>query len=178
MMKKLTLFNIALGLIILMILIIVSLLLFMKPYHRSVNKIEIKTDSVAPEPKPIFRKDGEVTFMDARNEHALARVDVEIVNDDAGREQGLMYRDSMPEKDGMLFLFSTEEPLNFWMKNTRFSLDIIYINSDHRVVNIAPNAKPYSLDEIPSVKPALYVIEVNAGFAERHGIRQGDKVVF
>ena len=84
----------------------------------------------------------------------------------------------MPEYAGMLFLFQTEEPLNFWMKNTRFSLDIIYISSERKIVSIARNTKPYSLDQIPSFKPALYVVEVNAGFAKRHGIKEGDLVAF
>ena len=176
--KKLTLFNIALGLILLMILIITAMLIFVNPSHHLNKRTENKADTINVEPKPVFRKDGELTFKDARNEHALVKIDIEIADKQVERLQGLMYRDSMPEMEGMLFLFNIEEPLNFWMKNTRISLDIIYINSEHKVVSIARNTKPYSLDQIPSDKPALYVVEVNAGFSERHGIKEGDLVVF
>lgn len=161
-----------------MILLMASLLLFVKPSHKSVRRTAIISDTLSEEPKPVFRKDGELTFMDSKNEHSLAKIDVEIADEQAERLQGLMYRDSMPEKAGMLFLFEIEEPLNFWMKNTRISLDILYINSERRVVSIARNTKPYSLEQIPSYKPTLYVVEVNAGFADRHGIREGDLVVF
>jgi uncharacterized protein len=176
--KKLSLFNIALGLIILMIVTMVSLLLFVKPSHKPVKRINIDTDTAISEPKPVFRKDGELTFKDNKHESSLAKIDIEIADEEAERMQGLMYRDSMPEMSGMLFTFTVEEPLNFWMKNTRISLDIIYISAEHKIVSIARNTKPYSLDQIPSNKPALYVVEVNAGFTKRHRIKEGDLVIF
>ncbi|NVO20477.1 MAG: DUF192 domain-containing protein [Bacteroidetes bacterium] len=175
--KKITLFNIALTLIIITILGLAALLLFVKPSKKGVHRIEMQEDNIA-EPKPVFQKDGELVFLDAKTERKLAKINIEIAGEEAKRIQGLMYRDSMPEKDGMLFLFANEEPLNFWMKNTRFSLDIIYVNSNRVIVSIAKNTKPYSLDQIPSNKPALYVVEVNAGYAERHGIKEGDRVQF
>jgi hypothetical protein len=89
-----------------------------------------------------------------------------------------MYRDTMPENAGMLFFMETEEIQSFWMKNTILSLDIIFVNSDKHIVSIHQNCKPYSLDQIISEKPALYVVEVNAGYTNRNGIKTGDQIVF
>jgi uncharacterized protein len=175
--KKITLFNIALALIIITILGLTALILFVKPSNKRVHRVEMQEDSVS-EPKPVFKKDGELVFLHSKTGRKLSQIDVEIAGDEARRIQGLMYRDSMPEEDGMLFLFTDEGPLNFWMKNTRFSLDIIYVNSNREIVSIAKNTRPYSEDQIPSVKPALYVVEVNAGYADRHGIKEGDRVQF
>ena len=64
------------------------------------------------------------------------------------------------------------------MKDTYFSLDIIYINSDKEIVTIQSFTQPLSTQAIPSNKPAQYVLEVNAGFAENYGIKAGDKINF
>lgn len=107
-------------------------------------------------------------------------VQVEIADTDAKREAGLMYRESLPENKGMLFIFDYEAPHGFWMKNTYFPLDIIWIDKDKRIVDIKANAslcKEICENFFPRDK-ALYVLEVNAGFAERHKIKIGDKVSF
>ena len=66
----------------------------------------------------------------------------------------------------------------FWMKNTILSLDIIFVDSERRIVSIHKNCKPYSLDQIQSEAPALYVVEVIAGYTEKHKIKAGDRVMF
>jgi uncharacterized membrane protein (UPF0127 family) len=106
------------------------------------------------------------------------RVSVEIANTEEKRQFGLMYRTDLPEMQGMLFLFPREEPLSFWMKNTPRSLDIIYINSTHTIVSIVRNTTPFSEEHLPSGKPAQFVLEVNGGFCERHGVLEGDQVEF
>ena len=73
---------------------------------------------------------GEVIFKDIKNEEK-SRVLVEIADDDYSRVKGLMYRENIPENQGMLFIFEEEKLQYFWMKNTPTSLDIIYINSKH-----------------------------------------------
>ena len=176
--KKLNPFTLSLGLIIALILLIAGMLFFFNPKPKHPGRKPAGNENAESTPKPVFRKDGEVKFMDAANEKVKLAIAVEIADDDAEREQGLMYRDSMPEMDGMLFLFTDEEPLSFWMKNTIIPLDIIYVNAGHKIVSIARDAKPYSLETIPSVKPAMYVVEVNAGFTRRHGIKEGDMVAF
>ena len=103
-------------------------------------------------------------------------VSVEIANTEEKRQLGLMYRTDLPEMQGMLFLFPRERLLSFWMKNTPRSLDIIYINSALTIVSIARNTTPFSEENLPSKKPAQFVLEVNGGFCQRHGINEGDHV--
>jgi len=107
---------------------------------------------------------------------APTRVAVEIANTEEKRQFGLMYRTNLPEMQGMLFLFPHEGALSFWMKNTPRSLDIIYINSAHMIVSIASNTTPFSEENLPSRKPAQFVLEVNAGFCKRYGIVEGDRI--
>lgn len=87
-----------------------------------------------------------------------------------------MYRKDLPEFHGMLFLFPREEVQSFWMKNTPLPLDIIFINSAYEIVNIARNTIPFSERLLPSGRPAQFVLEVNGGFCQRHGIEVGDRV--
>lgn len=103
-------------------------------------------------------------------------VQVEIADDDAERARGLMYRTELAPQDGMLFLFPDEQPRSFWMKNTPLPLDIVYVSSDGKIVSIAKRTKPFSLDSIPSGAPAESVLEVNAGFADEHGVAVGDRI--
>ena len=94
------------------------------------------------------------------------------------RSLGLSLRDSMPRDRGMLFVFDEEGVYAFWMKNMEFNLDIIWINSTGTVVQVEKNLKP-CLDICPSYesgKPALYVLEVNAGVSDELGIREGTTV--
>jgi uncharacterized protein len=104
------------------------------------------------------------------------QVAVEIVNTPQKRAFGLMYRKDLSESQGMLFVFPREEPLSFWMKNTPLPLDIVFINSAHTVVNIAANTTPFSEEPLPSAAPAQFVLEVNAGFCQKHGITAGARV--
>ena len=116
--------------------------------------------------------------MDGKTSKVITTVNIEVADNDAERAQGLMYRDTMAENNAMLFLMEVAEPQTFWMKNTIISLDIIYADADKRIVSISKNCKPQSLDQIPSVKPALYVVEVNAGYTAQHNIKVGDMISF
>ncbi|MEI6767214.1 MAG: DUF192 domain-containing protein [Bacteroidota bacterium] len=127
--------------------------------------------------EPTFRKDGELTFADNNNK-LLKKISIEIADSPGEREQGLMYRHTMPDSCGMLFLFDVAEPQSFWMKNTILPLDIIYVGEDYKIVTIAKNAVPYSEEAIPSVKPAKFVVEVNAGFTDEYNIKEGTTVNF
>ena len=97
-------------------------------------------------------------------------VSVEIVSTPELLRKGLMWRSELPDDHGMLFVFEGDAPRSFWMKNTPLPLDILFINSDGKIVSIARNTVPYSLASIPSAAPANYVLEVNAGFSSKHGI--------
>lgn len=102
---------------------------------------------------------------------------VEVVDTDATRERGLMYRRSLPADQGMLFDFVRERPeVAFWMKNTFIPLDIIYIRSNGRVLSIARNARPFDETPLPSGGPTLGVLEIGGGRAAELGIKPGDLV--
>lgn len=103
---------------------------------------------------------------------------VEVADTQEKRQLGLMYRNELPAFSGMLFIFPQETLLSFWMKNTPLPLDIIYINADFTIVHIAENTAPYSTANIPSQHPAKYVLEVNGGFCQQHGIVAKDRVEF
>lgn len=122
-----------------------------------------------------FKKEGELSFSDA-NGKTLSKIEIEIADDNLQRETGLMLRRNMDENKGMLFIFPTEEFQAFWMKNTIMPLDIMYVNSNKEIVKIYENAEPYSEKSLPSLKPAQFVVEVNAGYAKKYGIKEGDRI--
>lgn len=122
-----------------------------------------------------FKKEGELTFTDSTG-NSIIKIDIEIADNDYERQLGLMNRESMGEMQGMLFIFPTERYQSFWMLNTLFSLDIIFINFNKEIVTIHKNTTPLSEQSYPSTEPAQYVLEVNAGFCERNNINLGDRV--
>lgn len=124
-----------------------------------------------------FQKEGELTFNNAKN-NFISKIDIEIADNEESRATGLMFRDKMDQNHGMLFVFPNEEPQAFWMKNTILPLDIIFVNSKMEIVKIQKNAVPYSEKSLPSVKPAQFVVEVNAGYCDKLGIGEGDKIVW
>lgn len=126
---------------------------------------------------PSFRKDGKLSITLSENPNPIV-LDIEIAKNEDDRMRGLMYRQSLPENAGMLFIFNDEEPRSFWMKNTFIPLDIIYINSRKEIVSIQKYTQPKSTYAIPSEKPAMYVLEVNAGFTDKNGINPGDNIDF
>jgi uncharacterized membrane protein (UPF0127 family) len=106
---------------------------------------------------------------------------VEIADEPAEMEQGLMFRDEMAPDHGMVFLHDNEQLQYYWMKNTKIPLDIMYFDRERRLVSVA-HAPPCSADDrcpmFPSEGPALYVLELNAGSAEALGVKPGDKLTF
>jgi uncharacterized membrane protein (UPF0127 family) len=101
---------------------------------------------------------------------------VEIVDNDADRARGLMFRKELPEGRGMLFDFKREQDVSFWMENTYISLDIIFIRGDGTILRIAENTEPLSTKMIPSGGPVRGVLEVIAGTSRKFGIAPGDRV--
>ena len=104
------------------------------------------------------------------------RFNVEIADDEAERNHGLMNRPPLPDDRGMLFDFPEPEMASFWMRNTPSSLDIIFIGVDGRILNIADHTTPFSDAPIPAVGMTRGVLEIRAGRAEELGIRAGDRV--
>lgn len=177
--KKLSVYNITIAVILISILVIGSLLIFVNPAPKRLQKPgNIVNEQPGKPARPVFRKDGELRFLDGRTSKVINTIEIEVADDDAEREQGLMYRDTMPENAGMLFMMDIEETQSFWMKNTIISLDIIYADTNRRIVSIHKNCKPYSLDQIVSAEPAAYVVEVNAGYTSKYNIKVGDVISF
>jgi uncharacterized protein len=101
---------------------------------------------------------------------------IEIAKTPAQMMRGLMFRDNMPENQGMLFIYSPERPATMWMKNTIIPLDMLFIDGNGIVVNIARNTVPFSLDRISSGQAVKGVLELNAGQVDKHQISIGDTV--
>jgi len=104
-------------------------------------------------------------------------VTVEVAADDPTREQGLMYRDQLAADRGMIFLFPQSGDYPFWMKNTLIPLDMIWIDDGKKVVHVASNVPPCKADPCPSYPPhanAKAVLELAAGVAAKHGLKNGD----
>ncbi len=124
-----------------------------------------------------FSKQGELTFNSAEGEY-ISQIEIEIAEDDASRMEGLMFRIDMIETQGMLFIFPNEEIQSFWMENTFISLDILFVNADGKIVTIHKNTEPFSRKSLASDEPAKYVVEVLAGYVDRHKVKEGDKIIW
>ena len=104
------------------------------------------------------------------------RFSVEVMRTSEQLSQGLMFRRYLPDDRGMLFDFKTEQPVQFWMKNTYLPLDMIFISKAGKIVSIAENTEPLSEKLVPSGAPVAAVLEVNAGTAARIHAAPGDTV--
>ncbi|WP_445381535.1 DUF192 domain-containing protein [Robiginitalea sp. IMCC43444] len=133
---------------------------------------------VLPTDEIHFSREGSLSIFDGETDSLLQEIDIEIAETPYERETGLMYRKSMQEDQGMLFIFENEQPRSFYMKNTLISLDILFINQDLEVISIARNTEPLNDNGIPSGNPARYVLEVNAGLSDQWGIQEGDLISF
>jgi len=105
------------------------------------------------------------------------RFAVEVAADDAARARGLMFRDSMADDHGMLFVFDRSYVQTFWMKNTRIPLDILYFDANYKLVSVQERVPPCRSDpcaQYPSTGPAQYVLELNAGMTQKLGAKAGD----
>lgn len=114
-----------------------------------------------------------LTVITASGEHKFM---VEIADDDAERQRGLMERPPLADDRGMLFEFPDVAERGFWMHNTPSPLDIIYIDPHGRIVSIVKNAAPNNDTVLPSNGPAMGVLELRAGRSDEIGAKPGDKV--
>ena len=110
------------------------------------------------------------------------RFTVEIADDDAERARGLMFRDTLADGTGMLFIHESESPQAYWMKNTRIPLDILYFDDDRKLVSqqrgVPPCSAGNNCPSYPSDQPARYVLELNAGEAARLKLEEGAELTF
>ncbi|WP_179345552.1 DUF192 domain-containing protein [Winogradskyella ursingii] len=123
-----------------------------------------------------FKKEGVLSIKKADSDSIIKTLDIEIADNEYETQTGLMYRTSMEQNQGMLFIFPDEQLRSFYMKNTKIPLDIIYIDEDKTIVSFQKNAQPMDESSLPSNVPAKYVLEINAGLADVWGFEVGDKI--
>jgi uncharacterized membrane protein (UPF0127 family) len=101
------------------------------------------------------------------SKHACYRFDIWLALERPQQMRGLMHVREMPDTSGMLFVYDSADTHSMWMKNTYISLDIAFVRSDGSIANIETHTEPLSLQSISSIDAVTYVLELNAGVAER-----------
>lgn len=124
----------------------------------------------------VFKKEGSLAIFKA--DSTKVNLDIEIADTDFDIQTGLMYRNSMENNQGMLFVFDDVTERFFYMKNTRISLDLIFIDDKYHIVSFQKNAKPFNEASLPSNVPAKYVLEVNAGLTDTWKVTVGDSISY
>ena len=117
-----------------------------------------------------------VVPLTVRSGRKVHRFSVEVAATQREQAKGLMFRREMGADEGMIFPMKPARPAAFWMRNTVIPLDIIFIGTDRRILNIAADAVPYDETPLPSSGLAGAVLELNGGRAAELGIRPGDTV--
>lgn len=143
--------------------------------------IIVSCNNKTKEVKPVevtFKKEGELKLYKAVSDSLLVTLDIEIADSDYDIQTGLMYRSSMQDGRGMLFIFPTMQQRYFYMRNTKFPLDLIFLDDNNLIVSFQENAKPFDESSLPSEVPAQYVLEVNAGLAEKWLLEIGDRMEY
>lgn len=169
--RNLTRRNSWLQLFVLLGIVLMLTLFLVKPYFldKSQEQLSSRTEDE-------FRKEGQLTFFDKQNKNSITTIEIEIADNDYEIALGLMYRYSMSNRVGMLFIMEEEKQHFFWMKDTYISLDIIYLNEAFEIVKIHKYTQPLSEQSIPSIEKSKYVIEVIGGFCDELNIEEGDSV--
>jgi uncharacterized membrane protein (UPF0127 family) len=185
------------GFIAILLLLLLSLSLLVNSTPSSVSEPEQKQSlysfviptipAAGIEPYQITAKKSIVKILSSENRDdnstitpEVIPVYIEIADDPQEQIRGLMFRKSLESNSGMLFVYEDTANQSFWMKNTLIPLDMIFIDNNLRIVDIKQNVRP-CLHENPcpsytSIKPAKYVLEVNAGFVQQNNINVGDRL--
>jgi uncharacterized membrane protein (UPF0127 family) len=108
--------------------------------------------------------------LDLRDADSTLRFSVEVVDDATERARGLMFRESLPQFSGMLFVYETPQPVAFWMRNTLIPLDMLFFDAEGRLVSIKHDAQPLDETPVPGGEAIRYVLEINGGLAAELGI--------
>lgn len=145
---------------------------------------EFKEQSAEKETKHIvsdngkneFNLESKIYFISEETNDTLSILYTEVAETHEEHEEGLMNRTYMSDTVGMLFIYKDAEEKSFWMKDTFIPLDIMFINNDMKIIKLHEYTIPDSQDDIPSEGIAKYVIEVNAGYSQKNGIKEGDLI--
>jgi hypothetical protein len=127
--------------------------------HGAASEARMKRETLV-----LVTKSGEVT------------IDVEIAESDNEKALGLMFRTSLPEKQGMLFPYGQPHDITMWMRNTYIPLDMVFIKSDGTIHRIQEMTEPLSESVIAAGAPVTAVLELAGGAAKRLGLGPGDRV--
>jgi len=128
-------------------------------------KLGIREEPTVPNPR----------LQTAAFQAGSRKLTVELALTPDQQEKGLMFRKNLGEDEGMLFVFNSDQHLSFWMKNTEIPLSIAYIASDGTIRDIF-DLEPRSLAPVPSTRSVRYALEVNRGWFEKAGLREGDRI--
>ncbi len=127
----------------------------------------------APDEKPLVLKHGKITVPEAKG---APTIDVEVADTPETEQRGLMYRTKLGAEQGMIFVWPHESIRTFWMHNTCLPLDMLFVALDGTIVGLLEQV-PVLNDKVREVAcPAAYVLEVNAGWSRRHGVKPGMKL--
>lgn len=154
-------------------LILISVLLI------AMGASSCKDDKKSIKPTEVnFTKEGELTIHKTSTDSTRVVIDIEIADTEYETQTGLMYRNSMENNQGMLFVFDDVSERSFYMKNTKIPLDLIFIDGNKTIVSFQKNAKPFDESSLPSNSPAKYVLEVNAGLVDTWKLSVGDSISY
>jgi hypothetical protein len=128
--------------------------------------------TLAQQPRLTFEKSA-LTIETAGGTH---KFDIELAQTSEQMSFGLMFRRQLAPDAGMLFIYDPPRPAAMWMKNTYIPLDMLFIGTDGRIVNIAERTVPHSEATVASTGTVRATLELNGGSAARLGIKPGDRV--
>ncbi|WP_222984810.1 DUF192 domain-containing protein [Flagellimonas meishanensis] len=148
------------------------MLLVLASSCKTESKKEIKTEAIS------FTKEGDLRIYKSVTDSLITSFDIEIAESDYETQTGLMYRQSMEQNQAMLFIFPDVAMHSFYMKNTEFPLDIIYVDENLKIASFQKNAKPFDENGLSSQVPVKYVLETNAGLSDKLGLQVGDSIAF
>ncbi|MXP48405.1 DUF192 domain-containing protein [Altererythrobacter luteolus] len=118
----------------------------------------------------------EVVSLAVKSDGETFQFSVEVARTSAEQAQGLMFRTELGPNEGMIFPRNPPDIASFWMRNTPLPLDIIFVGVDGKIMNIAANTVPYSLESVSAAGQTSLVLEIPGGRAEELGIGPGDAV--
>ena len=145
-------------------------LLFIVSCKEKSSSESIKTQEIT------FTKEGTLTILS--KDSIIQKLAIEFAETDYEVQTGLMYRQSMGNNQGMLFIFPDVAMHSFYMKNTEFPLDIIFIDENQKIASFQKNAQPFNETGLSSQVPIKYVLEINAGLSDTWNLAVGDSISY
>lgn len=171
--NKIKLFAPGIFLVIVVLMWIISLLLNSPAANQEKNTDRGGSSHEMPEIESISLDTIKVEFPGKE----ISKINVWLARSPKELSRGLSIVDELKEDQGMLFVFSYLDEHAFWMKDMKFPIDIIWLDSEKKIVSIKANADPKNFPEsYQPTSPALYVLEVTDGFTKKHSLKEGDQL--